>query len=231
MFNDARHGPLPAFLVALTVVSGIVDAVSFLRLGHVFVANMTGNVVFLGFAAAGAPGISAIGSILAMLCFALGAVVAGRLIVRHGAHRGRLLFAATSVQCGLVALATCVAALDPALDAVRYLVTVIMALAMGVQNATARRIGVPDLTTTVVTMSFTGLVADSPLAGGHGPSPWRRITGIVSMCLGAFVGALLVLRVSAVAALGTATLLLALTAMATWRASTTAASWTQAPAA
>jgi uncharacterized membrane protein YoaK (UPF0700 family) len=50
---DRSHGPLPALLVCLTVVTGLVDAFSYLSLGHVFVANMTGNVVFLGFALAG----------------------------------------------------------------------------------------------------------------------------------------------------------------------------------
>jgi uncharacterized membrane protein YoaK (UPF0700 family) len=45
---------LPALLLALTAVTGFVDAVSYLALGHVFTANMTGNVVFLGFAMAAA---------------------------------------------------------------------------------------------------------------------------------------------------------------------------------
>jgi uncharacterized membrane protein YoaK (UPF0700 family) len=40
-----------AALLGLTVVTGLVDAVSYLRLGRVFVANMTGNVVFLGLSA------------------------------------------------------------------------------------------------------------------------------------------------------------------------------------
>jgi Protein of unknown function (DUF1275) len=43
--GDAKHGPLPALLVAMTLVTGLVDAFSYLVLGHVFVANMTGNVV------------------------------------------------------------------------------------------------------------------------------------------------------------------------------------------
>ena len=48
--RDPRHGPLPLLLMLLTTVTGLVDAVSYLALNHVFVANMTGNVVFLGFA-------------------------------------------------------------------------------------------------------------------------------------------------------------------------------------
>ena len=56
LFADPGYGPLPALLLILTAVSGVVDAVSILSLGRVFVANMTGNVVFVGFAIAGAPG-------------------------------------------------------------------------------------------------------------------------------------------------------------------------------
>src|SRR6202042_1659950 len=71
-FADPRHGPLPLTLFLLTVNTGVVDAVSILSLGRVFVANMTGNVVFVGFAAAGAPGFS-----LSASLWALGGFVAG----------------------------------------------------------------------------------------------------------------------------------------------------------
>ena len=55
--RDATFGPLPPLLLALTVVTGLVDSFSYLVLGHVFVANMTGNVVFLAFALVGRTGI------------------------------------------------------------------------------------------------------------------------------------------------------------------------------
>jgi uncharacterized membrane protein YoaK (UPF0700 family) len=58
MMTPSRADPLPWVLVVLTVTTGLVDAVSVLGLGQVFTANMTGNVVFLGFAAVGAPGFS-----------------------------------------------------------------------------------------------------------------------------------------------------------------------------
>src|SRR2546427_12249526 len=58
MTTPSRPDPLPMVLVVLTVTTGLVDAVSVLGLGRVFTANMTGNVVFLGFAAAGGPGFS-----------------------------------------------------------------------------------------------------------------------------------------------------------------------------
>ena len=57
-----RRHRLPLALLTLTGVTGVIDAVSFLGPGHVFTANMTGNVVLLGFAAAGTPGLSAGGA-------------------------------------------------------------------------------------------------------------------------------------------------------------------------
>src|SRR6202790_4264877 len=72
--GEAKHGPLPPLLVAMTLVTGLVDAFSYLLLGHVFVANMTGNVVFLAFALAGATGFSLAASLLAIGAFSLGAL-------------------------------------------------------------------------------------------------------------------------------------------------------------
>ena len=132
--RDGPDGLLPPLLLLLTVVTGLVDAASYLKLGHVFVANMTGNVVFLGFAIAGAGGLSIWASLVAAL-----------------------------------------------------------ALAMGVQNATARRLAVPELTTTVLTMTLTGIAADSTLAGGGGSKIGRRLVAVAAMLVGALIGALLAL--------------------------------------
>ncbi len=77
--RGSKDGPLPPLLLLLTVVTGLVDAASYLNLGHVFVANMTGNVIFLGFALAGAPGLSIPASLVAVGGFLVGSVSAGRL--------------------------------------------------------------------------------------------------------------------------------------------------------
>src|SRR5450755_1859870 len=99
-----RHGPLAPMLVALTVVTGLVDAASYLKLGHVFVANMTGNVVFLGFALAGASGLSTAASLVAIGSFLIGAFGGGWLGARNAEHRGHVLRAASAAQ-GLLMLA------------------------------------------------------------------------------------------------------------------------------
>jgi uncharacterized membrane protein YoaK (UPF0700 family) len=197
---DARHGPLPPLLVGLTVVTGLVDAFSYLVLGHVFVANMTGNVVFLGFALAGAPGFSIAASIAALVSFWLGALAGGRVGTRYGKHRGRLLSVAISIQVAFVAVSVLLAAVSgsPVSSGFRYPLILTLALAMGVQNATARRLAVPDLTTTVLTLTITGIAADSTIAGGAGSTTGRRVVAVTAMVVGALIGAVLVLHVAIV---------------------------------
>ncbi len=70
-----------------------------------------------------------------------------------------------------------------------YLVIVMTGFAMGLRNATVRRLAVPDLTTTVLTLTLTGLAAESPLAGTREAKAGRRITAIVTMFTGAALGA------------------------------------------
>ncbi len=222
-----RHGPLVPMLVVLTFLTGLVDAVSYLMLGHVFVANMTGNVVFLGFALAGASGLSAIASLLALGAFLLGALLGGWLGARH-AHRGRLLRAAGVVQVALIALALLVALLarEPLREAVRYELIVVLALALGVQNAAVQRLSVPDLTTTVLTKTLTGIVSEAHFLGGAGSKAGRRSLAVAMMLLGALAGAALALRVSVAATLALALALSFGVALAAHAVSRSTAAWT-----
>jgi uncharacterized membrane protein YoaK (UPF0700 family) len=228
--HEDRDGPLPLLLLILTFVTGLVDAVSYLKLGHVFVANMTGNVVFLGFALAGARDFSVPASLAALAAFLVGALAGGRLGSRTAKHRGRFLAIAILVKILLVGAALVVAATvaDPDSQFVQYALIVLLALAMGLQNATARRLAVPDLTTTVLTLTLTGLAADSTLAGGNNPRPARRLAATVTMLLGAAVGAFLVLYIGVVPVLALVLVLLILTGMASYRASSSTAAWTVA---
>jgi uncharacterized membrane protein YoaK (UPF0700 family) len=218
-----RHGPLVPMLVALTLLTGVVDAVSYLRLGHVFVANMTGNVVFIGFAIAGAPGLSVASSLIALAAFLAGARLGGVIGRRLAAHRGRLVRGAGALQSVLVAIALAVALLaGPALaEAARYAVTAVLAVAMGIQNAATQRLAVPELTTTVLTRTLAGL------GDGGGPPELRvrRVLSVLAMLLGALAGALLALEVSIAAALGLALALVLATALAAQRLSHGTPAW------
>jgi len=155
---------------------------------------MTGNVVFLGFALAGAPGFSLAPSLAALVGFLAGALAGGRLVQRWAGHRRLLLRNITALDLVLVALATAIAGIttvspaDPtAVAAVG--VAALLVVAMGLQNTLARRLAVPDLTTTVLTMTLTGIAADarrSPAA-----TTARRALAVLTMFAGAVRGALL----------------------------------------
>ncbi|WP_203911695.1 YoaK family protein [Rhizocola hellebori] len=183
MTPSREHGPLPDFLVGLTVVSGLVDSFSYLTLGHVFVANMTGNVVFLGFALSGTGEVSVVDSLLALLAFVFGAAIAGRIAAKRPPHRGHLLAAGAAAQALLVLIA---AVTTSALHStsVRLTLIALLAIAMGGQNAVVRRLGVPDLTTTVITRTVAGLVADSAAR----PVLARRLASVTALLTGALLG-------------------------------------------
>ncbi|WEH38666.1 YoaK family protein [Streptomyces sp. AM 2-1-1] len=193
-----RDGPLPPLMLVLTVVTGLVDAVSYLELGRVFVANMTGNVVFTGFALAGAPGFSLAASLVALAAFVVGAFTGGAIVHRTRAaeHRGRLLLYAllTETVCVAAALVVILVSGSPYTGGVRFTLVVLLGLGLGVQNAAARAISVPDLKTTVLTLTITGIAADSRAAGGAGSRAGRRALSVAAMLLGALGGALAVLN-------------------------------------
>jgi uncharacterized membrane protein YoaK (UPF0700 family) len=214
--RDGNDGLLPPLLVALTGVTGLVDAFSYLVLGHVFVANMTGNVVFFAFALAGVAGFSATASIAAVGCFALGALAVGRLGRSLAGRRELLLGVTAGIEALIVAETVTMTALSPIPVPVglRYALIVALSLTMGAQNATARKLAVPDLTTTVLTLTITGVAADSPLAGATGARAARRLISVAAMFVGALAGALLVLHVHIVYPLVIALVILAVVAVA-----------------
>ncbi len=190
--RSVRH-PLARALLVLTFTTGLVDAVSYLGLGHVFTANMTGNIVLLGFGLAGGSGLPVVAPLVSLGAFLLGAAAGGVLAKRMGDRHRRQIAVALVVEIALIAVAAVVAAavtIRP--DRVSGdIVIALLAVAMGVRNATVRRIGVADLTTTVLTLTITGLAADSPLAGGSGAGSIRRSAAVLAMLAGALAGALL----------------------------------------
>jgi uncharacterized membrane protein YoaK (UPF0700 family) len=179
--SSLRH-PLTRVLIVLTFSTGLIDAASYLGLGRVFTANMTGNVVLLGFGIAGAHGLPVTAPLVSLFAYLSGAVLAGRM-------RAAGLISGLAIEIGLLMIAACGAAILPVRvgrvsgDAV----IAVVAFAMGVRATTVRRLGVPDLSTVVLTMTLTALAA-----GGAGTL--RRSTAVVAMLLGAVAGALLVKR-------------------------------------
>lgn len=191
--------PRVPLMLLLSVATGFVDAVSVLGLGRVFTANMTGNVVFLGFAAAGTPGFHAMSYIVAIAAFLLGALIAGRIgKTLANTPLRRWLMIGALVEAGLLWIAALFAIgfdmTSQTFSVQLYAIIALTAIAMGFRNATVRQLKVPDLTTTVLTLTLTGLAADSTLAHGTNPNLGRRIAAVLAIFVGALIGALLLAR-------------------------------------
>ncbi|MFI9253194.1 YoaK family protein [Streptomyces sp. NPDC053069] len=193
---EVRGLRLVVVLLALTAVSGLIDAVGYLGLGRVFTANMTGNVVVLGFAAAGAPGFSVPHTATSLACFLLGAVAGGRVTAHAAAgSRRRWTRLTLASEAVLVGASAAVAFVWPGTTGTRYALIALTAFAMGLRNATVRKLGVAALTTTtVLTMTLTGLAAESRLGAATGHRSPRRTAAVIAMLAGACLGAWLVLH-------------------------------------
>ena len=181
-------------LLLLTFSTGIVDAVSVLVLGHVFVANMTGNVIFLGFWFAPRTVVDMTAALVAFVSFVAGAVLGGRL-ARHlddDVRRWLAVALGTEVVV-LVALSilTGTGVLDYH-DNTKLFLIAGLAVTFGSQNATARQFGIQELSTTVLTSTIVGIGFDSRLAGGTGQRENLRYSVVLTMCAGATVGATMI---------------------------------------
>jgi uncharacterized membrane protein YoaK (UPF0700 family) len=190
--ESVRH-PLTRALLVLTFTTGLVDAVSYLGLGRVFTANMTGNVVLLGFGVARSGGLPVFAPVCSLVAFAGGSVAGGLLVKRLERRHPRLVAGALAIEVSLLGAAAVIAAashLRPA-AAGAYVVIVLLAFAMGVRSTVVRRIGVPELSTVVLTMTISTLASRSRLAGGSGSGSVRRAATVLAMFAGAVAGALL----------------------------------------
>src|SRR6201993_4685866 len=216
---------IPYALLGMTAATGLVDAVSYLSLGRVFTANMTGNIVLLGFATAHVSGLSIARSLTALLAFLAGAILGGRVMARASAD-SQTRFAA---QAFLLEVAFLLAASfcgigyrgDLQEHSFRpFALIALTALAMGTRNAAVRKLAIPDLTTTVLTLTITGIGADSSLAKGNNPRLTRRVASVAAMFLGAALGAV-VIRYSISAALWLATAISAVCGIVLFRSGPT----------
>ena len=178
-------------LLLLTVSTGAIDAVSYLALDRVFTGNMTGNVLFIGFALVGVDGIPLLNNVIALLGFVAGSIVSGRVIGR-GHPRGlpRASAATLLVAAGVLSLLGVTLVLFTQLsEAGLLVVTFLLALCMGGQVSAVKPIGNSDVTTIVVTNTVANLARDTRLGGGTNASWLPRLLAIIAMFAGAAIGA------------------------------------------
>jgi uncharacterized membrane protein YoaK (UPF0700 family) len=207
-----------ALLVGLTFTAGLVDAVSYLGLGQIFTANMTGNIVFLALAVGEGKLFLGIRSLGALIGFSLGAFAAGRMLGRRSA---RLVWPprVTAVLAGELALYAVFGigwwlTNGQPTSALLYLLIGASSVGMGLQNAAARHLAVPGYTTTVVTTALTGLMAEFAALGMSGPEPRRWMLALSSLFAGAALGAASMVYARALAPVLILVLLMAICASA-----------------
>jgi len=191
--SPVSHRTTVVCLMLLTFSTGLVDAISVLVLGHVFVANMTGNVIFLGFWFAPHTVVDMTAALVAFVSFVTGAILGGRLSRHLDGDVRRWLTVALGIE--VVTLATLsilsgTGVLDYH-DNTKLILIAGLALTFGSQAATARQFGIQELSTTVLTTTIVGIGFDSRVAGGTGQREKLRYGVVLTMCAGALVGATL----------------------------------------
>ncbi len=182
-----------AALLLLTFATGVVDAISVLVLGHVFVANMTGNIIFLGFWFVPRAGVDLTAAIVAFVGFLAGTVIGGRMTRHLRTHTRRWLTTSLGLEIAVLLTLSILAGTGVLSYQTNTKLILIAGLAVtfGVQNATARQFGIQELSTTVLTSTVVGIGVDSRLAGGTGEREKLRYSVVLAMCGGAIVGATL----------------------------------------
>jgi uncharacterized membrane protein YoaK (UPF0700 family) len=214
-----------SMLLLLTLAAASIDAISYLGLGHVFTAMMTGNTVLLGLALAQGEVLAALRSILALIGFAIGVFV-GAIIVEGESDPAEWPAAVTAALAFETLVLAIFAATSTLFDSSRaviiYLLIILSAFAMGIQSAAVRRLGVPGIATTYITGTLTSLMVDLlvwlrsiaarlPMAKPAGRRavervPWDQRVGLLGgvialYCLGALIGGVLELYSAPLASL------------------------------
>jgi len=194
-----------ALLVALTFVAGAVDATSYLGLGRVFTANMTGNMILLGLGAGRIQGLDVLRSGTAFVGFAVGVAIGARILGRSGSpeiwhRRVTVALGIETVLLGSFAVGWLWTSAEPQRPWLEALIA-ISAGAMGIQSAAAQRLAVASVSTTFVTGTLTSVITQLALFG-HPTTGWPLRAGVVlALTLGAGADAVVLLHAPVLAPL------------------------------
>jgi uncharacterized membrane protein YoaK (UPF0700 family) len=178
-------------LLVLTFVTGLVDAVTYLSFGHVFAANMTGNVMVLGFALSGVGDISATGSLVSFTSFILGGIIGARVAGALERTRQRWILTMLVAETVLLSVAAALSVSPLRFGGGGHMIVGLLAVAMGMRTVNVRRLGISDISTTVLTTMLAALATDTQLPGATLYTAGLRATAVATMLLGAIAGALL----------------------------------------
>jgi uncharacterized membrane protein YoaK (UPF0700 family) len=178
-------------LLLLTLATGLADSISILVLGHVFVANMTGNVIFLGFWLAPKTTIDLTAVAVALPTFVTATILSGRLTRHFGDRSKQWLTTVLGTEIVLLVALSLLAGTGVLryYDNSKLIMIGLLTVTFGLQHSSARQFGIQELSTTVLTSTIVSLGLDSHLAGGTGARRRLRFSVVFIMCAGAFLGA------------------------------------------
>ncbi|MBJ7337363.1 MAG: DUF1275 domain-containing protein [Mycolicibacterium sp.] len=181
-------------MMALTVVTGSLDAVGYLGLDRVFTGNMTGNVVILGMGIAADEGLPVAGPLIALIGYVLGAAVVGLTIRGRTRTWTPVVTVIVCVNAGvLAAVATALLFVSrPGQSPAGVATAATIAVVMGAQASVARFLAVTDMTTVVVTSTITSYASETLLKGGLTWFTHRRLWAVVAIFAGALAGGLMI---------------------------------------
>ncbi|WDF50519.1 YoaK family protein [Paenibacillus sp. KACC 21273] len=201
----SKHHLRYVLLLCLCFTAGLVDVIGYLRLEHVFTANMTGNIVVLGMSLGRLHDLAIARVLTALVGFVIGNMIAAIII---GSDKSPSLWyyrvtTALIVEWGLLCTFALLAYL-PLTETLVFVCLGSLSMAMGIQTTAARRLGIAGISTTVLTNNLVNAVEDMvahvrQLLSGHPQSTSRllstesrlRILGIVLYACGAIVATVL----------------------------------------
>ncbi|MDQ7724086.1 DUF1275 domain-containing protein [Bacillus halotolerans] len=144
-------------LSLLCLTAGIVDVIGYLSLGHVFTANMTGNIVLLGLAIGKSLQVTVFHSLTALIGFIFGVIIS-TIIVGKAEIWPSAVTKALAIEAFILFVFACLS-ISSAFVPV-YILIILLSIAMGIQTTAAKQLGIAGISSTVLTGTLASLLED-----------------------------------------------------------------------
>jgi uncharacterized membrane protein YoaK (UPF0700 family) len=188
------HNELILLLTAFA--AGSVDIISFATLGGVFASAMTGNFALLAYYVAQSDSQSAMGSVVALVGFAVGC--AGGVLQRRGRAQEQALTLLIASETGLLLFFALYAMLTPHIAHAPsdHLQILLLAVAMGLQSVIGQTMSLITIVFTTTLTKLVGTIADSIANGNVAGLKDVKIQSaiVVSYLFGALLSGALIVR-------------------------------------
>ncbi len=148
-----------AMLMLLAGVAGSTDILSYYRLGHVFTANMTGNLILLGISIGQGELSTSLYRLTSFAGFILGVFIGSLIVVnrkREWSYYITIAMTIESVLIGTLAILWLVHS-GPLTNSLLYIGILLSAISMGIQSAAIWHLDIPGVVTTFITGNITSI--------------------------------------------------------------------------